>query len=165
MELEKTVRALLDGGVEFVIIGGVSATLHGSAQVTYDLDICYSRDAQNPRRLADVLAPFQPRPRGFPDGLPFVWDEGTLRNGSIFTLQTSLGEIDLLAEVAGVGGYGEVFKSSLVVEAFGRQVRVLDLPGLIRAKRAAGRPKDMASLAELESLLESGDVGPLGSEE
>ncbi len=48
--------------------------------------------SQNLRRLAAALAPFHPRPRGFPTGLPFIWDEGTLRNTSILTLQTDIGE-------------------------------------------------------------------------
>lgn len=103
MQFERAVQALSDAGVDFVIIGGLSATFHGSARVTYDLDICYSRTSPNLRRLAAALAPFHPRPRGFQVGLPFVWDEITLRNGTIFTLQSDIGEIDLLAEVVGFG--------------------------------------------------------------
>jgi hypothetical protein len=103
MQFENAVQALCDAGVDFVVIGGLAATLHGSAQVTYDLDICYSRALANLHRLIDALAPFHPRPRGIPFGLPFVWDAATLRNGTVFTLQTDLGEIDLLAEVTGLG--------------------------------------------------------------
>lgn len=157
MQFETAVRALCDAGVDFVIIGGVSATFHGSARVTYDLDICYSRDAENLRRLAAALAPFHPRPRDFPAGLPFVWDDGTLGRGTVFTLQTDIGEIDLLAEVAGLGLFADVVNHSIVVDAFDRQVSTLNIHGLIRAKRAAGREKDMAALPELESLLEAGD--------
>ncbi len=42
--------------VDFVVIGGLAATFHGSARVTYDLDICYSRASANVRRLAAALA-------------------------------------------------------------------------------------------------------------
>lgn len=155
MEFERAVQALCDAGVEFVVIGGLAATFLGSARITFDLDICYSRTSENLKRLADSLRPFHPRPRGFPEGLPFVWDEATLRNGTVFTLQTDLGELDLLAEVAGLGTYDEVKARSIVVEAFDRQVTALDLPSLIQAKRAAGREKDLAALPELESLLEA----------
>jgi hypothetical protein len=155
VQFEKAVQVLCDAAVDFVIIGGVSATFHGSARVTYDLDICYSRAALNLQRLAAALAPFHPRPRGFSDELPFVWDERTLRNGTVFTLQTDLGEIDLLAEVAGLGTYQDVHAGAIVVEAFDRRVATLDLPSLIRSKRAAGREKDLSTLAELESLLEA----------
>jgi hypothetical protein len=79
----------------------------------------------------------------------------TLHNGTIFTLQTELGEIDLLAEVAGLGAYDDVKARSMIVEAFDRQVSTLDLRSLIQAKRATGREKDLSALAELESLLEA----------
>ena len=109
----------------------------------------------NLKRLVTALAPFHPRPRGFPDELPFIWDETTLRNATVLTLQTDLGEIDLLAEVAGLGSWDEVKAGSILVEAFERTISILDLPSLIRAKRAAGRQKDLAALPELESLLEA----------
>ena len=157
MQFERAIQVLCDARIEFVVIGGLSATLHGSARVTYDLDICYSRKTDNLRRLAGALAPFHPRPRGFPPGLPFLWDEATLRNGTMFTLQSDLGEIDLLAEVAGLGSYDEAHGHSILVEAFQRQFATLDLHALIRAKRAAGREKDIEALAELESLLEAGE--------
>jgi len=123
--------------------------------MTFDLDICFSRSSANLQRLAAALAPFHPRPRGFPAGLPFLWDAATLSNGTVFTLDTDIGPIDLLAEVAGVGGDEDVLASSATVEAFERKVRLLDLRGLIRSKKAAGRPKDLADVAALESLLEA----------
>lgn len=155
MEFAKAVQVLVDAGVEFVVIGGLSASLHGSVRLTYDLDICYSRSPSNLRRLSAALAPFHPRPRGFPSGLPFVWDERTLRNGTVFTLATDLGPIDLLAEVAGVGAYDQAKAHSVVVDVFDRRVSTLDLAALIRSKRAAGRERDLAALLELESLLEA----------
>ena len=155
MRFEKAVQVLSDAGVDFVVIGGVSAALHGSAHVTFDLDICYSRTASNLQRLAAALAPFHPRPREFPGDVPFVWDGKTLRNVTILTLQTDLGEIDLLAEVSGLGSYEEAKANSVVVEAFGRNVWTLDLPSLIKAKRATGREKDLRALPEMESLLEA----------
>jgi hypothetical protein len=73
-----------------------------------NLDIWYSGSDANLRRIAHTLAPFHRRPRDFPESLPFVWDEATIRNGSQFTLIFDLGDIDLLAEVAGVGSYKDV---------------------------------------------------------
>jgi hypothetical protein len=71
MEFETAIQALTDAGVEFVLIGGVCAQLQGSAAVTFDVDVCYSRSALNLRRLVGALAPFHPRPRGFPEEFPF----------------------------------------------------------------------------------------------
>ena len=157
MQFERAVQTLCDSAVDFVVIGGVAATLHGSVRVTYDLDICYSRASDNLRRLVAALAPLHPRPRGLPHDLPFLWDEKTLGNATVLTLETDLGAIDLLAEVAGIGEYGEVEARSLSVEAFGRKIRTLDLRSLITAKRTAGRQKDREALPELEGLLESGE--------
>jgi len=155
MQFAKAIHALVDAGVEFVVIGGVSGSWHGSARFTYDLDVCYSRPLSNLRRLAAALAPFHPRPRGFPPDLPFLWEERTLQNGTVFTLDTDLGPIDLLAEVAGVGAYDQATEHSVMVDAFDRHVATLDLATLIRSKRAAGRERDLAALPELESLLEA----------
>jgi hypothetical protein len=155
MNFEKAVQRLSDCGVEFIVIGGWSAIFHGSAQITKDLAVCYSRDKGNLQELAGALAPYHPRPRGFPDNLPFAWDAATLANGTVFTLATDLGIIDLLAEVPGIGTYADALAVSVEVFAFERQVRTLDLPALIQAKKAAGRPKDLLTLPELEGLLEA----------
>lgn len=156
MNFEFAVQRLCDAGVEFVVIGGWAAIFHGSAHVTNDLDICYSRDKENLRKLAEALAPFNPRPRAFPDDLPFVWDATTLANGTVFTLITGLGIVDLLAEVSGIGTYEDVLRASVEVEAFDRNVRTLNLQALIQSKKAAGRQKDLLMLPELEGLLEAG---------
>lgn len=155
MRIERTIQVLCDAVVDFVVIGGVAANLHGSARVTYDLDIVYARDYENLRRLAKALLPFHPRPRGFPEGLPFLWDEKMLANTTVLTLQTDLGELDLLAEVAGLADFAEVKTGAIVIEAFGRRFHVLDLPALLVSKRSAGRKKDLEAIAELESLLEA----------
>jgi hypothetical protein len=155
MSVITAVHTLVDAGVDFSIIGGWSAILHGGANVTNDLDICFSRQPGNLKRLAGALAPFHPRLRDLPGDLPFVWDEATLRNGTNFTLATDLGGIDLLAEVSGLGGFEEVKANSVLVHVFDRDVWTLNLPGLIKAKRAAGREKDLRALPELEGLLEA----------
>ena len=79
---------LLHGEVEFIVIGGAAATAHGSARVTYDLDIVYRRTNENIKRLVDALAPHEPYLRGAPPGLPFKWDVETIRSGLNFTLVT-----------------------------------------------------------------------------
>ena len=144
--------ALSSAGVEFILVGGVAAAAHGSPRSTQDLDIVYQRDRVNLRKVVEALAPLRPYLRGAPPGLPFRLDVETLLAGLNFTLTTSLGWIDLLGEIAGVGGYAAILPHSLAVEVFGIRCRVIDLDTLIRAKRAAGRPKDFEILAELELL-------------
>jgi len=101
MNFIAAVQALVDEGVDFVIIGGWSAILHGSSSVTNDLDICYSRSPDNLIRLAAALTSFHPRLRDLPLDLPFVWDQATLRNATMLILSTDLGAIDLLVAWAG----------------------------------------------------------------
>jgi hypothetical protein len=140
--------------VRFVVIGGVAAAAHGSSRVTNDLDICYdAADVSRLGSLADLLAAWSAYPRGVEAGLPFIMDERTLRGAPVMTLTTSEGDIDIMDRVAGVGDYSAVRKHSEKISALGVSFRVLDLPSLIKAKRAAGRPRDFEHLPELEALL------------
>jgi hypothetical protein len=140
--------------VDFIVVGGLAAAAHGAARVTYDLDVVYSRRADNLVRLARALERVHPYLRGAPPGLPFRWDTETLRHGLNFTLTTSVGDIDLLGEISGGGGFEELLPESLRVQAFGIECWCLGLEKLIQVKRAAGRPKDLEAIAELEVLLE-----------
>lgn len=102
-DFRSLVRALVEAGVELIIVGGAAATAHGASRLTLDLDVVYRRTPENLRRLVDALGPHQPYPRGAPPGLPFRWDERTLQAGLNFTLTTTLGELDLLSEITGGG--------------------------------------------------------------
>jgi hypothetical protein len=148
------IEALCRSEVRFVLVGGVAATLHGSARLTQDVDVVYARDADNLTRLARALAPLRPYLRGAPAGLPFRLDEQTLTGGLNFTLTTSAGDIDLLGEIIGAGGYEALMPHTIEVELFGLRCKCLDLPTLIKAKIAAGRPKDLEAIAELRALLD-----------
>ena len=139
--------------VRVVVVGGVAAAAHGSAHVTNDLDICYDAASPNIVRLARLLSEWQAYPRGIERGLPFFMDERQFRSTPIMTLTTREGELDVLDQIAGVGDFDKCVSQSVDFEAFGVRFATLDLPALIRAKRAAGRPRDIAHLPELEALL------------
>jgi hypothetical protein len=153
-DFAKLLGALSDAGVAFVIIGGVAATIHGSARLTQDVDVCYSRTETNLTRLVRALRRLKPYLRGAPPGLPFDWSVDTLRGGLNFTLSTSAGAIDLFGEVAGGGTYEDMIGHTISVELFGRPTDCLDLEWLIRTKRATGRVRDLEAIAELEVLRE-----------
>ena len=159
IDYERALSALAAAGVRLVIVGGVAIAIHGSSYVTFDIDFCYARDPENLSRLAGALRPHDPRLRGAPAGLPFRLDEGTLRGGLNFTLTTDVGDIDLLGEVTGIGDYAAALAASEEVELFGATFRVLTLDALITSKRAAGRPKDLLVLPELEALREATEEG------
>lgn len=151
------VRVLSGAGVQYIIVGGVAAGIHGALRTTLDLDIVYARDPGNVARLVAALAPFHPYLRGAPPGLPFQLDAETILGGLNFTLTTSLGDLDLIGEITGGGRYEALTSSADAVELEGFQCLVVSLPKLIHLKRAAGRGKDRESLAELEALLEERD--------
>ena len=157
IDFEAAFAALSRAGVEFIVVGGAAATIHGSARLTRDLDIVYRRTPENITRLVGALAPHRPYLRGAPPGLPFRWDADTLRRGLNFTLSTELGDIDVLGEVTGGGDYDALVEHTIVAHVFGVESRCLTLDKLIQVKRAAGRPKDLEAIAELEALREERD--------
>jgi predicted nucleotidyltransferase len=145
---------LASNQVRFILIGGGAAIAHGSTQATYDVDVVYARDPDNIQFLVNALAPHKPYLRGAPPGLPFRWDEAAIRAGLNFTLTTSLGDLDLLGEVTGGGGFNQLLPFTEELEIFGVPCRVVTLEKLIHLKRAAGRPRDLNAIAELQALLE-----------
>jgi predicted nucleotidyltransferase len=154
-DFEALLRLLAAARVEFIIVGGAAATVHGSSRLTQDLDIVYRRSPDNLRRLEQALAPEHPYLRGAPVGLPFRLDAETLERGLNFTLVTDLGDLDLLGEIAGGGGYEALLADAQAIEVFGSKCLVLGIDRLIAVKRAAGRPKDLEAIAELEKIRET----------
>ena len=160
IDLETCIRALNTNKVRFVLIGGVAMTVQGSAYVTNDIDIAYSNDRSNLEHLVEALAPFQPRLRmSSQETVPFKFDVRSLAAGSNFTLDTSIGAIDLLGYVSGFSDYAAIEAMSEERSLFDGVVKVLSVEGLIKAKRAAGRQKDMLAIPELEALLEADQSG------
>lgn len=153
-QLEEAVRVLIDHEVDFVIIEGVAATIHGSSYITKDLDICYSRTFLNLEKLSAALLPFHPTLRNAPKDLPFRLDPPTLRAGLNFTLDTDLGSIDILGEVSGLGQFEQVKHFAEKMNLYTIDCYVLNLEGLIKAKWGTGREKDKAIALELEAIRE-----------
>ena len=153
--IEAPLRLLGEYKVNCVIVGGVAAAIHGSLLLTSDLDVCYGRDSTNLQQLATALHSVHARLRNVPEGIPFILDAETLKRGLNFTFATDIGDIDLLGEVSGVGDYEDVVADSVSVELFGYRFAVINIGKLIVAKRAAGRPKDLIAVPELEAIQES----------
>jgi predicted nucleotidyltransferase len=153
-DFKSLLRTLGEAEVEFILIGGLAATVHGSARLTRDVDVVYRRSRENLQRLALALAPYHPYLRGAPPGLPFQWDAATIERGLNFTLTTDLGQLDVLGEIVGGGRYEDLLQHTVTAQIFGVNCRTLTLEQLIHVKRAAGRPKDLEAIAELEAILE-----------
>lgn len=146
-------RSFLDQGVRFVLIGGLATVLRGGAVITHDVDICYDREWDNLELLAVALVEMEARLRGAPEGLPFILDAQTLRNGDSFTFTTTHGSVDVLGTPSGTRGYRDLVTTAEELEvADGTTVAVASLEDLIRMKQAANRPKDRAHLEILGAL-------------
>ena len=143
--------------VDYVLIGGSAAILHGAAYVTQDVDFCCSRESENLDRIARALNTVNPRFRvlGLPEGMPTKLDIRTLRNGDSFAFITDIGFVDIRFSVDGIGSYDAVLAMSSVEEFGEHRLRMLSIDGLIQCKTAIGRPRDLALLPELEMMREA----------
>jgi predicted nucleotidyltransferase len=150
--LGELLRRLVDGEVDFVVIGGIAAIAHGSPQVTQDLDIAYATDETNLERLGSVLVELGATLRGVTDDIPFVPDGQALRRTRMLTLDTSEGPLDLLAEPDGAGSYAGLLANAIEATVSGATVRIAGLEDLLAMKKAAGRPKDRIYVEELEAI-------------
>lgn len=150
-------RALHERHVDFIVIGGVAARVHGSPSVTVDLDICYERSRANLEALAKALTNLHMRLRGADPGLPFRADWRASEMGDHFTFTTDAGDLDCLAIPSGTDGYTDLIRNAVELEIGGLSIKVADLDDLIRMKRAAGRPKDRIELEVLGALRDEID--------
>jgi predicted nucleotidyltransferase len=145
---------LLEAEIEFILVGGLAAMAHGSAAATLDVDVVYSRKPENIAKLVKALEPVSPYLRGAAPGLPFEFDEKTVRMGLNFTLTTKLGDVDFLGEIAGGGTFETLVAQTDRRMLFDVSLLCVTLEKLIQLKQAAGRPKDLNAIAELQALLE-----------
>jgi hypothetical protein len=152
-------QALIAHEVQFIVIGGLAAQAHGSPSLTGDLDVCYARDGENLARLAATLRELVAVRRGLPADAPKLppLDMRTLRAGGLFTLVTSAGDLDLLANPDPDLDYERLRSTAVTTTVAGQPVRVASLDDLIAMKRAAGRPKDRIELEILGALREELD--------
>ena len=138
--------------VEFIVIGGQAAVIHGSPLATFDVDICYRRTEENLTALAAALRALNPSLSGAPSDLPFRIDAQSLALGANFTLNTNQGPLDLLGWVEPIGDFEALLPGADEIEIEGLRFMIIGLHDLIAVKRHLGRPKDRAMLAQLESL-------------
>ena len=154
IQLHQLIAKLCDADIDFVIVGGFAGVLHGSSLVTRDLDVCVVLSPENVTRLRDILRDLKPVHRLTPQRLSFLDNPAadvTIRN---LYLETSIGPIDFLGSIAGIGEFARVREESVEIELFGRRCRVMSIEALIRAKEAIGRPKDMLAADELRAIME-----------
>lgn len=158
-QFEEILKILTQNHVEFILIGGLAAVVHGFSGATADLDVVYSRAPGNVKKIIKALSPHHVRLRALDENLPFFFDEKTFENCHNFTLTTDLGDLDLLFEIPGFQDFTDILSHSERIEVFNMECRVLSLEGLIHNKKACARPKDLLQLQELEAIKRIKDEG------
>ncbi len=146
---------LNEEGVDYVVVGGFAAVVHGSSLPTRDIDVVPSREAANLDRLGralrrmNALIRTSDEPVAAPIDGPFLAKMPFMLN-----LVTDHGEMDLtFSPSGGLGGFDEWNTNAIVVDiAEGLSVHVAALDDVIASKKAANRPKDQRALPYLESL-------------
>jgi hypothetical protein len=153
---DQILAVLAECKVDYVMIGGLAAAIHGSELVTSDLDITPSTDPANVARLSHALNLLCARIRNddVPEGLPFQHDATSLAAVQLWNLTTNFGDLDVAFVPAGTQGYPDLTRDALALEILGHWTRVASLEDIIRSKEAAARPKDLAALPMLRRLLQ-----------
>jgi hypothetical protein len=153
------IEALREGGVQFVVIGGLAVGAHGHLRTTNDVDIVPAPDRENLARLASVLSGLDYRVYGMeefdPSELVHPDLEGLLAGGS-WVLATKHGGLDILQLVAPDLDYAALSEEAITETVFGVSVRFCSYGHLVAMKEAAGRPQDVADLHALREIRGEG---------
>jgi hypothetical protein len=157
---ERILDALARHGVQYVLIGGLAAAIHGADYVTGDVDITPALGDDNLRRLSAALGELHARIRveGEPKGLDFANDAASLARASTWNLTTDAGDLDITFMPAGTKGYADLRAHATVIEILGVPTTLASLGDVVRSKEAAARPKDLEALPALRELLRRHDA-------
>ena len=150
-------NALHDHRVDFVIVGGVAAALHGGSRVTFDLDVVPSLAPDSWQSAVDLLWGLGARPR-IPEPVERIREVEHIRrwrrekNMLALNFRTSDGatEVDLL--VGESDAFDELKQRAVEVTVDQRTFFVASIDDLISMKQRAGRPQDLLDIAELRRI-------------
>lgn len=153
-EINRLLQRLCDAEIDFVIVGGFAAMLHGSSLLTRDLDVCTVLTRENVGKLREIFRDVRPVHRLSGQNLSFLDNPAPDVEVRNLYLGTDLGPVDLLSSILGVGDFESVRANAVEVDLFGRRCRVMSLDNLIRAKEALGRDKDVQAVLQLRAIRE-----------
>lgn len=146
-------RTLVEHEVDFIIVGGVSAVLHGVPITTFDLDLVHSRSSDNIGRLLSALHDFDACYRGQGDRR-LTPSPVHLASPGHQLLMTCFGPLDLLGTIGTDRSYEDLIEHTTELSVSGMHLHVLNLDILIEVKEEVGHEKDKAVLPILKRTLE-----------
>lgn len=146
-----------DRGVEFVIVGGVAAALHGGARVTFDLDLVPSLAEESWQAAVDLLWSLGARPR-IPEPLERIRDVDQVRRWQrekgmlALNFRTPDGRIEVDLLVSESERLSSLRERAVKVTLEQRTFYVASIDDLIAMKRQAGRPQDLLDIVQLQDI-------------
>lgn len=154
LDFDAILRTLGAHRVEFIVVGGVCALLHGAPFATFDLDIVHSRNRENVARLLSALQDLEAYYRAQPDKR-IRPSESHLSSAGHQLLMTRFGPLDVLGLIGEGQDYADLAPHAVEVQVGeGLTVRILDLETLIRTKQETAGEKDLAVLAILRRVVQ-----------
>lgn len=152
-DLKALLINLLENKIDFVLIGGFAASVHGSTLVTQDLDICLAITEEEVAKLRRALKDLNPRHRMNPNFKPSFLDyPETVKGMNNIYLETDIGILDILSQTQPAGSFDEIKSRAHDISLYGYQCKVISIADLICVKKAMKRPKDLQTVHELEII-------------
>jgi predicted nucleotidyltransferase len=153
LDIQAILRELVDGGVEFLLIGGVAVGYHGHVRATKDVDIVPAPDRGNLERLAAVLRRLGAEVDGAADfdrgELPDPLDPAVLQLGGNWILVTRLGRLDVMQWIGDWPLWAQLSPEAIEDSIAELPMRIVSYEDLVRLKELAGRPEDLVDLQRL----------------
>lgn len=155
---EPLLAALVNGAVEFIVVGGYAVAAHGFPRATKDIDICPNPSPENLARLADVLEKLEARAIGFEEfeaEFELRPDSEGLAGGGNWTLLTKFGRLDVMQHLDGLGvdggGWAELGPQAIPRTFLGHECLFCSYLDLIRMKQASARPQDLIDIQNMKA--------------
>jgi len=143
----------VEGGVEFLLIGGVAVGYHGHVRATKDVDVVPAPDRENLKRLATVLRRLDAQVEGsedFDEGeLPDPLDPAALELGGNWVLGTDLGRLDVMQWIGEWELWSKLAPAAVEERIDDLPIKIVGYDDLVELKELAGRPEDLADLERL----------------
>lgn len=155
--LKALLERLLVHEIDFVLVGGFAAAVHGSTLVTQDIDICTAITEAGVAKLREALKDLHPWLRMNPAAkLSFLEHPVEVRGTNNIYLKTDLGVLDILSQVPPAGDFEAIKGRAIEIVLYGHKCKVISIEDLIRVKEAMNRPKDQQAVLELKLIQSKG---------
>lgn len=159
LDIQAILQELVEGDVEFLLIGGVAVGYHGHVRATKDVDVVPAPDRENLERLAAVLQRLGAQVEGageFDEGeLPDPLDPAALELGGNWVLVTKLGRLDVMQWIGEWELWTKLLPAAIEERIDGLPIKIVGYEDLVELKKLAGRPEDLADLQHLREAREN----------